>query len=133
MAIITVADVLKHAEKFEEMLVEYFDKLGASAEREGVRLLTQYMSRHRLRINAAFESVPPEVVKRVCRTPLRYEPQAADCRCFVGMELPPELWSVLSPSSARFRSSCLGVFRGPRQTSGSLVSRTFTFRRRAPT
>ena len=89
MAIVTVADVLKHAETFEQMLAEYYAKLSERTVREGVRLLTDYMSRHQARIAAALDKLSPQRILRVGNTPLRYEPQAADCRCFEGIEVPP--------------------------------------------
>lgn len=90
MAIITVADVLKHAEAFEQMLAEYYSNLSEHTVREGVRLLTDYMSRHQVRIAAALNKLSPQQILHLGNTPLRYEPQAADCRCFDGMELPPD-------------------------------------------
>ena len=59
MAVITIEDVLKHAERFEQMLADYYADLSKHSCREGVRLLTNYMSRHRKRIADALE-VPME-------------------------------------------------------------------------
>ena len=87
MAVITIEDVLKHAERFEQMLAGFYADLSEHSCREGVRLLTDYMSRHRKRIAEALERLSPEQVRRVCSAPLRYEPQAADCRCFDRIEL----------------------------------------------
>ena len=89
MATVTVADVLEHAERFEQMLVGYYARLSEQSTREGVRLLTDYMSRHRRRIGKAMARLSSEQVKRVRSVPLRYEPQAADCRCFEATELLP--------------------------------------------
>lgn len=88
MAIVTIEDIIQHAERFEEMLVSYYENLAKHTERQGVRMLTDYMSRHRRRIESALEALPAERVRSVCSTPLRWEPEAADCRCFEGMELP---------------------------------------------
>ena len=90
MAVITVQDVLDRAQRFEQLLAEYYANLGKHSAREGVRLLTDYMSRHRKRITAVLEKLPPERLHRVCSAPLRYEPQAADCRCFEDMNLPED-------------------------------------------
>ena len=49
--------------------------------------MTDYMSRHQVRIAASLAKLSPQQILRVGNTPLRYEPQAADCRCFEGMEL----------------------------------------------
>jgi len=90
MPYVTVKDIFKHAEQFEQMLSEYYAKLSEQSTREGVRLLTDYMSRHQSRIKEVLSRFSPEQVRRICDIPLRYEPQAADCRCFEGRELPPE-------------------------------------------
>ncbi len=87
MAVITIEDVLKHAERFERMLADFYADLSKHSCREGVCLLTDYMSRHRTRIVEALDKLSPEQVRQVCSAPLRYEPQAADCRCFDGIDL----------------------------------------------
>ena len=90
MAVTTVDEVLRSAERFERMLADYYAKLSEKTAREGVRLLADYMSRHRVRIGDALGKLAPEQIHRVRSAPLRYEPQAADCRCFEGVDLPPE-------------------------------------------
>jgi len=90
MAVVTVADVLRHAQQFEEMLREYYAGVSRRATREGVRLLADYMSRHVDRIAQALDRLSGQQVRRICTAPLRYQPQAADCRCFQEMELPPD-------------------------------------------
>ena len=82
MAVITIEDVLIHARNFERMLADYYAKLAEHTTRDGVRLLTEYMSRHQNRIEETLNTFSREQLKRVRSTPLRYEPQAADCRCF---------------------------------------------------
>lgn len=87
MAVVTVQDILDRAQQFEQLLADYYANVSKHADREGVRLLTDYMSRHRERILAALEKLSAERIHRICSAPLRYEPQAADCRCFEGMDL----------------------------------------------
>ncbi len=89
MPVITVNDVLKRAEEFEQMLADYYAGLSRRTTREGVRLLTQYMSRHRVRISQALGRFPHDSARRIRTTPLKYAPQAADCRCFEKVVLPP--------------------------------------------
>ena len=55
MAVTTIEDVLKHAEDFEQMLAEYYAGLSAHTTRDGVRILTDYMSRHCVRIQQAVQ------------------------------------------------------------------------------
>jgi len=89
MAVITVADVLKHAEDFERMLTEYYAGLAEHSVRDGVRMLADYMARHRLRMVDMLSKLSAERVERISAIPIPYEPQAADCRCFEGLDLPP--------------------------------------------
>ena len=88
MAVVSIKDVLEHVEHFEQMLTDYYAKLAQSTTREGVRLLTDYMSRHRKRMTEVLAKLTDEQVRRICATPLRYEPQAADYRCFEGTGFP---------------------------------------------
>ena len=104
---LTVADVLEHAEAFEEMLASYYENLAEHTLREGVRLLTDYMGRHRIRIAAALEELPHDIVEHIRTAPIRYEPQAADCRCFEGMDLPPDATAAQVLDAAVTLDECL--------------------------
>jgi hypothetical protein len=93
MGVVTIAEVLRHVEEFEDMLADFYAKLSHQTTQEGVRLLTDYMSRHRRRTHIALFKLPVESVEqihRICHTLLRYEPHGADCHCFEGIELPPD-------------------------------------------
>jgi len=90
MPVVTIADVLERARHFEELLADYYAAIAQSTTREGVRLLADYMSRHRRRIDAELAELTPEQARRIRTMPIHYEPHAADCQCFVGMELPPD-------------------------------------------
>ncbi len=107
MAVITIEDVLKHAERFEQMLADFYANLSERSCREGVRLLTDYMSRHCERIAEALDKLSPEQVCRVCSAPLRYEPQAADCRCFDRIELPDNPSAAAVLDAAVIFDECL--------------------------
>lgn len=90
MAIVTIAQVLACAEDFERKLAEFYADLAKQTTREGVRLLTDYMSRHRQRTHKALSRLPDIDMYQVCKTPLKYEPHAVDYHCFEGVELPPD-------------------------------------------
>ena len=93
MGVITIVEVLEHVERFERMLAEFYAKVSEQSTREGVRLLTDYMSRHRWRTHEALTKLSIETAEqiyRICHTPLRYEPQGADRHSFEGVELPPD-------------------------------------------
>lgn len=112
MPVVTVADVLRHAEEFERMLADYFAGVSERTTREGVRLLTDYMSRHESRIAEFLDRLSGKQVRRICSTPLRYEPEVADCRCFQGMELPPDatVGAVLD-AAIRFDECLVRLYR----------------------
>ncbi len=107
MAIITIKDVLEHAERFEQMLADFYADLSEHSGREGVRLLTDYMSRHRKRIADALERRSPEQVQRICSTPLKYEPHAADCNCFDRINLPDNASAAMVLDAAVTLDECL--------------------------
>ncbi len=90
MAIVTIAQVLVCTEDFERRLAEFYAELAKQTTREGVRLLTDYMSRHRQRTYEALSKLPDIEMYRVCKTRLKYEPHTAGYHSFEGVELPPD-------------------------------------------
>ena len=88
MAVITVGDALKRAEEFERAVAAFYSKLSMEAEQDGVRLLTQYMSRRRPRVPERLAVLGRDRVAAISLTPMAYEPCGADCRCLEGMTLP---------------------------------------------
>jgi len=116
VAAITAQDVLDRAQRFEQLLTDHYANLAKHAAREGVRRLTNHMSRHRKRILAALERLSPERLHRVCSAPLRYEPRAADCRCFEDMELPEDATANQVLDAAVRLDECLvSLYRQVRQ------------------
>ena len=78
MGIITITEVLERVNDFERMLADFYAKLSHETTREGVRLLSDYMSRHRQRTHIALLELPIDEIaeiRRICHTSLRYEPQ----------------------------------------------------------
>jgi hypothetical protein len=93
MGMITIAEVLERVNDFERMLAEFYAKLSQETTKEGVRLLSDYMSRHRQRTHIALLELPideAEEITRICHTSLRYEPQGLGKSCFEGIELGPD-------------------------------------------
>ncbi|MFW6189129.1 MAG: hypothetical protein ACOC7T_01740 [Planctomycetota bacterium] len=90
MAIITVNDVLDHADRFEKKLAQYYEQVSRRTVREGVRMLTDYMSRHRRRIREVLAELGPEQTRRVRSTPLPFDPEAADKHCMKDVEIDPD-------------------------------------------
>ena len=75
MLAITLGEILGHVEHFEQLLADYYRNLSRKTTHEGVRLLTDYMSRHSLRIHELLERVPVDARKVICSTPIPYMPQ----------------------------------------------------------
>jgi hypothetical protein len=90
MAVTTVACVLKRASDFECLLMDYYLGLAGQSSREGVRLLTDYMGRHRRRLSEALERFPPHEYRRISDLPIRYEPVSAECDHFRAIGLRPD-------------------------------------------
>jgi hypothetical protein len=107
MPVVTIADVLERARHFEDMLADYYAAIARSTTREGVRLLTDYMSRHRQRIDAELAELSAEQAHYIRTLPIRYEPHAADCQCFAGMHLPADAPAAQVLDNAVCLDGCL--------------------------
>ncbi len=75
MRAITLGEILGHVERFEQSLGDYYANLCRKTTHEGVRLLTDYMSRHSLRIHELLEKVPADTRKVLYSTPIPYMPE----------------------------------------------------------
>jgi len=107
MVATTVADILKHAEKFEQLLSDYYRRVSEETISEGVRLLTDHMSRHRVRLKEALAKLSDEDLSRVTSTPIPYEPQGADGHSLEGVKLPPDATSAEVLDVAIMFDQCL--------------------------
>jgi len=110
MQFITVEDVLDHARRFEDMLVDYYGRLSDRAVHEGVRMLAQHMAHRQQRIINALNTFTPEQRNEIHRTPVRYEPEAADGNCFRGRELPADVTTAEVLEVALVFDECLARF-----------------------
>jgi rubrerythrin len=90
MAVTNVACVLRRAGDFEHQLMTYYLDLAEQSKREGVRMLTDYMARHRRRLAEALERFPAAEYRRLSALPLRYEPVSSECDHFKTLVLPPD-------------------------------------------
>ncbi len=90
MSIITVADVLKTARDFEAKLVDYYRKIAEQTTSDGVKLLADYMGRHRRHLSEALDRLDDAEREEISSFPIRYEPLAPDRVCFEGREVPPD-------------------------------------------
>ena len=70
MAVITVADALQRAEDFERAVASFYSSLAKQAEKDGVRLLTGYMSRRRPRVPENLGLLSRDRLAAISLTPL---------------------------------------------------------------
>ncbi len=56
-------DILDHARAFHRQLSSYYKKLGDKAERERVKMLLDYMSRHEAHLDESLKQYEEEVFK----------------------------------------------------------------------
>ncbi len=118
MAVVTVAEVLRRAEEFEQAIAGFYAKVADRTSRDGVRLLAGHMSRHRVRLVESLDCLPSEEVAVICSTPLRFEPEGADCHCLKEIELPVAATAAEFLDTALNFDECLirfyrGVIRQP--------------------
>jgi rubrerythrin len=90
MSVTNVACVLRRAGDFEHQLMTFYLDLAEQSTREGVRLLTDYMARHRRRLAESLERFPAAEYQRISALPLRYEPVSSDCDHFRDRLLSPD-------------------------------------------
>lgn len=107
MQAITIGQILDHVEKFESMLAEFYRKHSEKNPHEGVRLLTEYMSRHSCRMRELLSTLPPEKITHILKVPLSYEPQIPDCHCFDVIDLPADADAAHLLDAAVLLDECL--------------------------
>ncbi len=90
MLAITLGEILGHVEHFEQLLEDYYANLSHKTTHEGVRLLTDYMSRHSLRIHELLEKVPLDTRKVICSTPIPYMPELPGKNSIKQVHLPAD-------------------------------------------
>ena len=110
MQFVNIEDVLNHARRFEEMLVDYYGQLSDRALHEGIRMLAGHMAHRQQRIIRALSTFTPEQLAEIHRTPVRYEPEGADGNCFRGRYLPANATTAEVLEVALAFDECLARF-----------------------
>jgi hypothetical protein len=90
MRAITLGEILEHVETFEENLKDFYTHLSQETTHEGVRLLTDYMSRHSHRIHELLEKISFDRKKVICSTPIPYKPELPDKSNIKQVHLPDD-------------------------------------------
>ena len=107
MAAITLGEILEHVEEFEEILRDFYAKLSEKTTHEGVRLLTEYMSRHSLHIHELLKELNPSRKKTICSTPLPYTPHFPGKHCVDLVKLPADPTAIEVLDAAVSFDECL--------------------------
>ena len=90
MRVVTIGQVLEHVEEFEDLLEEFYDVHSHENPHEGVRLLTDYMSRHSHHIRSFLNDIPLDQRNHLLTFPISYEPHVPGCHCFEEIDLSPD-------------------------------------------
>jgi hypothetical protein len=90
MRVETVGEILKHAIKFEDLVADVYMAVSRASTREGVRLLTAYMSRHRRRLWRALGDLPSGYLANVARAILHYPVDVTEMRQLLDAGLSPD-------------------------------------------
>ncbi len=88
MSVKTVGEILERVQDFERRLEAYYADLRDRATRDGVRLLTYYLARHRRHLPEALASLSATELEHIRRIPLKYSDMEFDPKkCFRGKYL----------------------------------------------
>ena len=107
MRAVTIGQILDHVEKFEAMQADFYRRLSEENPHEGVRLLTEYMSRHSSHIKELLGDMPPEDKAHILKVPVSYEPHIPDCHCFEKIDLPADANAAQVLDAAVLLDECL--------------------------
>lgn len=92
MSVVTVGEMLERVRDFERRLEAYYADLRDRATRDGVRLLTYYLARHRRHLGDALESYTAAQVEHICQVPLKYnDTDFEPAKCFRGKDVASSL------------------------------------------
>jgi len=87
----TVADILDHAKKFHEELSRVYARLGEASEREKMKVLLNYMSRHEEHLVECLTAMESDASKLTLDTWFKYTPKEPHCDCFKRAEIDPSM------------------------------------------
>ena len=87
MAYKTTKDILDQARAFHEQLSAYYRKLSVKAQRQRVRMLLDYMSRHEKHLEECLLEFEQDASRKILETWFKYTPQMDIPSCFEDIEL----------------------------------------------
>ena len=86
----SIAEIIEHAEKFEQDLVEFYRGISNHTSHEGARMVTDYIALHTRHIKEMLSELPEEKRQHICSIPLSYKPAIPGKQCFEFIELPDD-------------------------------------------
>jgi len=123
----SIAEIIEHAEKFEQDLVEFYREISNHTSHEGARMVTDYIALHTRHIKEMLSELPEEKRQHICSIPLSYKPPIPGKQCFEFIELPDDATAddVLE-AAISFDEDLLQMYRCvARQDSGQDVKEFF--------
>ncbi len=88
MSTMTIGEAMDRAKDFERRLEALYAHLRDNASRDGVRLLTYYLVRHRRHLPEALKSFSQEQIGHIWKIPLKYEDtEFAPKKCFESRDI----------------------------------------------
>lgn len=113
MSVETIGAVLDRIQAYEHRLEAYYADLRDRTTNDGVRLLTYSLARRKRHLPGALNCYPPEQIRAIRETPLRYDGPGFDPRdCIDGRELSSAAKAEeLLDAAIGFVAVLIGVYR----------------------
>jgi rubrerythrin len=108
----TVEDLLDHVQKFHNQASQYYQELSRIADKQRVKMLLEYMSRHEKYLEECLLEYENDVPIEVLKTWSKYKPQSTYQECFEDSNLNHDM-SVADvlKLSLRLDDCLINVFR----------------------
>ncbi|HPG00879.1 MAG TPA: ferritin family protein [Kiritimatiellia bacterium] len=91
MAFERVTDIVEHAKQFHRQLSALYGQLAVTAEREKIRILLNYMSRHEQHLVECLGGYEKDAAQKVLGTWFKFVPEMPKCKCFECVDLKPDM------------------------------------------
>ncbi len=91
MAFETVRDIIEHARHFHNRLSEFYQQLSSASEKEKIRILLNYMSRHEQNMAECLTRYEKESARKLLDTWFKFPPEMAGCKCFECVQWRPDM------------------------------------------
>ena len=107
MVTVTIQQILDKVDEFEVRAAGLYDDLSRESNVEAVRLLSGYISRHRVRTKEAFARLPEAEQKHIRNIIMKYEPNMPGEHCFDDINLPEDATAAQVLEAVRRFDECI--------------------------